>query len=443
MTICADANCTKKATFNYPGEKALYCATHKKIEMIDVLNKKCLCNASQPRWNFPGLQPICCVFCKKEGMIETHRRKCFCGKVRPTFNFEGLKAEYCNSCKSENMINVVDERCFCKKLASPNFNYDGLRPKYCFECKLPDMVDTRNPKCGCGLRPNFNFEGLKPKFCSNCKLDGMIDITHGVCFCGKAQPSFNFEGLVPRYCTECKQDGMISRNKLCYCKKAQPTYNYPGSRPNYCFECKKEDMEDLRHKRCKTPLCETRPQEKFEGFCLRCFIYTFPDRPVARNYKTKEFAVVEYIQHFFPNFTWFADKQIANGCSSRRPDLLLDLGYQVIVVEVDENQHDNYDCSCENKRIMQLSQDVQHRPIIFIRFNPDAYMNANNKRVRSCWSTTKTTGIVKIEYKNDWSNRLECLRDQINYWTQLENRTAKTVEVVQLFYDQDSGVKSI
>ena len=36
------------------------------------------------------------------------------------------------------------------------------------------------------------------------------------------------------------------------------------------------------------------------------------------------------------------------------------------------------DCSCENKRIMEISQDLGHRPIVFIRFNPDEY-NKNGK----------------------------------------------------------------
>ena len=436
MTICS--NCTKKATFNILGQKAKFCAEHKDPDMVDVLNKKCECNSSQPRWNFPGLKPLCCVSCKKEGMIETHRKKCFCGKVRPTFNFESLKAEFCNSCKSDGMINVVDERCFCKKLTSPNFNYEGLRPKYCFECKLPDMVDMRNPKCACGSRPNFNFENLKPKFCAMCKVDGMIDLVHNMCVCGKAQPSFNYEGdIIAKYCIKCKLDGMISKNKLCYCKKVQPNFNYEGLHAKYCVQCKKDDMIDVNHKTCKTHLCPTRPQEKYEGYCLRCYIYNFPDKPVAKNYKTKEFAVVEFVKLWFPNFTWLADKQIKDGCSFKRPDLLLDLGYQIIIVEVDENQHNKYDCSCENKRLMELSQDLGHRPIVFIRFNPDDYININNDRVRSCWSITKITGIIKIEYKKEWNNRLECLKEQINYWTKLENKTDKTLEIIQLFYNQN------
>ena len=72
----------------------------------------------------------------------------------------------------------------------------------------------------------------------------------------------------------------------------------------------------------------------------------------------------------------------------KRPDLFLDFGYQVLIVEIDENQHQNYDCSCENKRLMELSQDVQHKPIVFIRFNPDDYMDQERK-ISSCWTTNK------------------------------------------------------
>jgi hypothetical protein len=116
---------------------------------------------------------------------------------------------------------------------------------------------------------------------------------------------------------------------------------------------------------------------------------------------------------------------------------LLDLGYQVIVVEIDENQHDSYDCSCENKRLMELSQDVGHRPMVFIRFNPDDYLNGDGK-VTSCWGINKLgfCTIKKTKVK-EWNERLEVLNAQIEYWTQPENKTEKTIEIVQLFYDCD------
>jgi hypothetical protein len=49
-----------------------------------------------------------------------------------------------------------------------------------------------------------------------------------------------------------------------------------------------------------------------------------------------------------------------------------------IVIEVDENQHKKYDTSCENKRLMELSQDIFHKPLILICFNPDNYIDKKN-----------------------------------------------------------------
>jgi hypothetical protein len=163
-------------------------------------------------------------------------------------------------------------------------------------------------------------------------------------------------------------------------------------------------------------------------------MYTFPDRKVARNYKTKEQAVVDHVQEHFPEFTWIADKRISNGCSLRRPDLLVDIGSHVAVVEVDEDQHQGYDCSCENKRIMELSKDVGHRPLVFIRFNPDKYVDMCGTRVDSCWKKG-TDGIVKLSNSDriEWDQRLTVLSNQIEYWT--NNKTLKTIEVVELFYD--------
>ena len=133
---------------------------------------------------------------------------------------------------------------------------------------------------------------------------------------------------------------------------------------------------------------------------------------------------------------WVCDKTVRDGCSKKRPDLLLDLGFQVIIVEIDENQHTDYDCSCENKRIMELSVDVGHRPIVFIRFNPDDYIEKYGKKVRSEWHTNKT-GLFVINPKKQklWQKRLDILYEQIRYWS--ENKTEKMIETIHLFYDHD------
>ena len=113
----------------------------------------------------------------------------------------------------------------------------------------------------------------------------------------------------------------------------------------------------------------------------------------------------------------------------------MDLIYQIVIIEVDENQHIDYDCSCENKRIMELSQDVRHRPIIFIRFNPDDY-EKNGIKITSCWGQDKKgICIVKKTKNNEWNQRLNVLEEHINYWITPKNKTNKTIETIQLFYD--------
>ena len=191
----------------------------------------------------------------------------------------------------------------------------------------------------------------------------------------------------------------------------------------------------IKSKKCKSDWCDTRVAEKYDGYCLFCFVNLFPDKPTTRNYKTKERAVVEFIKSEFPNIDIASDKKILGGCSKRRPDILVDLGYQVVIIEIDENQHIDYDCSCENKRLMELSRDVGHRPIVFIRFNPDGYIQ-NEKTITSCWGIDGNGfATVKNDKKEEWIQRLDLLKTTFEYWIDGTNITEKMIESVELFYD--------
>ena len=174
----------------------------------------------------------------------------------------------------------------------------------------------------------------------------------------------------------------------------------------------------------KSEWCETQITNPiYQGYCAYCYINLFPDDPICRNYRTKEKTVVDFIKEVYPDFTWVTDKQIKDDCSKRRPDLLLDLGHRVIIVEIDENQHKTYNETCENKRLMELWQDVYHRPIVFIKFNPDDY-EEDGEKIESCWKTDKRSGVLQInkEKKEEWNDRLNYLKDMIKYWAKKENR---------------------
>ena len=415
--LCIYEECKVLPCYNLEGKtKGLYCSTHKLDKMVNIISKSCI------------------------------YENC---KVIPSYNLEGnKKPSHCSTHKLEKMINVITKKCIydnCK--TRPSYNFEGeSKGLYCSIHKLDKMMDVINKRCiyeGCKSQPSYNFEGENKKlYCSTHKLKDMVDVVNKTCIyegC-KTQPCYNFESESNTlYCFQHKLDKMVDiKNKRCIYEecKIRPYYNLEGeSKALYCSTHKLNDMIDIKHKNCKTYLCNTRVKEKYDGYCLFCYINIFPDKPTTRNYKTKEYSVVEFVKTIFPNFDWIGDKKIVDGCSKRRPDLLLDLGYQIIIVEIDENQHIDYDCSCENKRIMELSQDLSHRPIIFIRFNPDNY-NDNGINVTSCWGQNKNgLCVIKKSKKNEWTERLNTLERQISYWVNPENKTSKTVEIIQLFYD--------
>ena len=299
---------------------------------------------------------------------------------------------------------------------------------------------------GCKITPHFNFEGeTKRLYCSIHKKQDMINIGKHTCLevgC-KVTPSFNFEGETKRlYCTRHKKNNMINLDKpICLedgCKITSH-FNFEGETKRlYCSIHKKNNMMNVNKKTCKSEWCDTQVRtEKYDDYCLYCYINLFPDKPVSRNYKTKEFSVVEFVKKKFSDLDWISDKIINEGCSKKRPDLLLDLGYQILIIEIDENQHksSNYDCSCENKRIMELSTDMGHRPIVFIRFNPDTYIK-DGKKITSCWGINeKGICVIKKSKTKEWKNRLNSLEELIMYWLNPENKTNKIIETIELYYD--------
>jgi len=271
--------------------------------------------------------------------------------------------------------------------------------------------NNKNKTCldkGCKKQPCYNFEGeTKGLYCLKHKKKDMKDVVHKTC----------------------GDDG---------CNK-RPCYNFEGETKGlYCSRHKKKEMMDVVNKTCKSEWCHTLVRnKKYDGYCLHCYINLFPDKPVSRNYKTKEFAVVEFVKTKFKDLDWIADKIINGGCSKKRPDLLLDLGYQILIIEIDENQHksSNYDCSCENKRLMELSADMGHRPIVFIRFNPDTYIK-DGKKITSCWGINeKGICVIKKSKTKEWKDRLNTLEQQIIYWLNSDNITNKTIETIELYYD--------
>ena len=361
----------------------------------------------------------------------------------------GKEKRYCKDCGGSRVCEHNKIKTGCRECGGSAFCEHGIQKAVCRECSGSQICEHNKRKAVCR-------DCNSSAFCKHNKLISCCRDCGGSAFCKHNKwksickecggTQICEHGKEKRYCKECGGSGICKHDKIkSYCKDCHGSqickHDKVKSRCKECHGsalCKHDKLKRYCKEcggsaLCKTEWCETKGISKYNGYCLPCCIQVCPEIEVSRNYKTKEKDVVDRIKDAFPNFTWIADKKIKDGCSLRRPDLLLDIGTHIIIVEVDENQHSEYDCSCEHKRLMEISQDLQHRPIVFIRFNPDAYTNTDGVFVKSCWKLNKI-GVIKIgkTKEKEWIDRINTLKTQIQYW--IDNPTEKTIEIIQLFY---------
>jgi uncharacterized C2H2 Zn-finger protein len=185
---------------------------------------------------------------------------------------------------------------------------------------------------------------------------------------------------------------------------------------------------------CLTPNCTTQAtNQKYRGYCCYCFVHQFPDEPITRNWKVKEKHVNDFIVEQYPDRDFTYNRSIKGGCSRKIPDWFFECLTHSIIVENDENQHTNY--SCENKRNMELFQDLGNRPIVFIRFNPDSYIDEEDNEVPSSFKYHEKLGVPIIRDKEEWNSRLHKLKETLDF--HLTNIPQKEVSIVNLFYDKN------
>jgi hypothetical protein len=59
---------------------------------------------------------------------------------------------------------------------------------------------------------------------------------------------------------------------------------------------------------------------------------------------------------------------------------------------------------------MLLFLDLGSKPLTFIKFNPDAYYDANDNLIESCWKYCPKKQFLTVGDKIKWQNRLEALK---------------------------------
>lgn len=108
-----------------------------------------------------------------------------------------------------------------------------------------------------------------------------------------------------------------------------------------------------------------------DGLCKTCDPNIIEKVSHAKEKTIKE--VLDYNKIKYESHDEIIDKGI---CGKERPDFIIDANTHIICLEVDENQHKNYACECEQTRMVNISQALG-MPTIFIRYNPDKYKSIN------------------------------------------------------------------
>src|SRR3989344_3049686 len=393
--ICEAPACLTRSSFNASGAKmARFCKQHGEYGMENVISKRC--------------QTLGC-------------------KRHPTFNTPGATtARFCKEHAEDGMEDIKNKRCQtlgCKR--HPTFNTPGATTaRFCKEHAEDGMEDIKNKRCqtlGCSTRPAFNIPGATTaRFCKEHAEDGMEDIKNKRCqtLGCRRQPVFNTPGATTgRFCKEHAEDGMEDiKNKRC-CAPGCRTRSYYGTpirrkihcakhrAPNEfivqsCLECRKAATHSASG-RFPPVTCETHALATdvalFEARCAGCGFefLLFSDGRCSTCTDTivrhrKEDAVYEFLRYAEPRQEGSAprwtlesrDSRVQGECSSRyRPDFVLDrAGVFKIVVEVDEQQHSSYPEACECKRMRQIFEDFAGLPVIFVRFNPDVFVDTAGVR---------------------------------------------------------------
>lgn len=418
--------CNSEASYGPPDVKSrTVCAKHKKPGMIykKKLPKGCLepgCSIHRPAFNYEGEKKgIYCVAHKLDKMINVlvkPESKCVECKVKsPTFGLPDGKATHCGKCRTKlklDLVDLVSNLCDvdgCQTNATRGF--PGEKPTKCKKHAQMNMIDVKNKKCqhpGCDKQPTYGLD--KCTHCIEHKTDEMVDIKHDTEHCSepdcKTRATYGFIGEKASRCKEHIEDGMVDTvSKMCItCNMIQPVYNYKNVKPPlYCNNCKLHGMVNIMCSNCAS--CGLFYVKSKDGLCSYC-------NPDA-HHQTREATVVDFLRS--KGLSFIHNKSVGKVCGSYRPDIKIDCLTHLVIVEVDEDQHAQYDDSCEIARMLNIYQ-AEGLPCVFLRYNPDQFKIGNEKRAH----------IVKQQV------RLEILYKEIQKWVMRVPNS--NIKVFRLFY---------
>lgn len=457
MVECREGGCRKGARYGFLGRTLECCKKHKDNGMINPHSKKENVGELHDTYKFifsiidQVINKSIQIIDKKDRKIarklERERNPKYpCNKcgVKATYNFRSENNPIrCKDHKDRGMVLWSARSSLCRDITcerSAQYNFPGEKARYCYDHSDPGMIIVTSKRCegaGCKFAAIFDIPGGKGRFCKKHKKPNMINVQARECAdptC-RTSPSFNFKGLSAMFCSKHKGNGMIDvTNATCIAPGCEERAIYSNKRrkPMYCALHKDHDMiigGVVKH--CQE--CNIVIEKSYKSYCKTCYFSLHADESTYKR-NVREQCVAEYVCCMIDDYDIVLDEHIKGGMSKHRPDIMIDVGTHIVIVEVDENQHKMYSSAHEENRLAELYKDGGKRPLYVIRFNPDGYIGENGCSVVSCWNSSKYDGAcLKKNKQEEWMDRLDVLTDYIlgGIYSEME----KDIEVKYLFYD--------
>ena len=423
---CIHPGCNKKPSFGIKGsKKGTHCKSH--AEPLNLVPVHCCAHpgcGTQPKYGVIGTKKM--THCVKHGrplnLVDLFSARCAhpgCGK-QPTYGVAGTRKATCCAPHGRllNLVNVISVRCAhpgCD--VQPSFGVLGTKATYCKGHGLPlNLVNVISVLCahaGCKMHAYYGVEGTK-KY-THCRRHGLqlnlVDVLTSRC----AHPG----------CDSQRKFGVAGTKAVTHCGLHGRPLGLVDIVSPRCVQCKDVQAQ----------------MKKYRGHCQRCFVHLFPEEAakITRNVKVKEQHFIDFLMtadlHLPPGVQLRIDRRIDEPCVSlRRPDVYVGLGIFALDLECDENRHSGY--SCENKRTMQLFDDGQRIPLVQLRFNPDAYTDADGKKHPSCFKEHKANGVLLV-IRNKFEARMTEYVEAIRRYAGMAVRgelPTKEVTIEEYFY---------
>lgn len=425
--VCEHEGCRTRPSFGDPVErKRRYCAGHKPSGAVDLISKKCSyegCN-TQPNYNFiEYTEPVRCFSHKHPDMINIMSQKCEhpgCN-LRPSYNEPGeSRAKFCASHSDRSTMVNVRARC-CEApgcLTQPVFNFPGeTQRRFCARHAKNEMIDVKSGRCntpGCTKVALYNYVGENVPLKCYDHRGFMVNIKNKICEepgC-KVMATYGLPGHHPSHCAghRTKLD-VIAPCRRCRYDGCRELATYGIQERMHCEVHKQETEVDLVERRCVS--CDYAMVLNQDNKCVYCDPTNFQKVRLAKQNEVKE--VLDRNGIVYSSYDKVIDQAI---CGRERPDFVIEAATHVIVLEVDEHQHNDRHPECEMYRMINISQSFGGTPVIFLRYNPDTFK----------------VGRMKIDTKK--GDRYERLLTAIEYLRDYYAEPDYFLSVAYLFYDE-------